>query len=371
MVFRAAILYASVGTGHRSAAFALEKWFGLEIPGSEILCLDTLSFSSPIVRGVYTRSYLEMVRRTPHLWGYFYDSTDEPKARSGVIATLEELTEKFNILKLRRTLEDFSPDAIIFTHFFGSGAIADIFSPSTPVYYVNTDFLSHVFHRNPAFSGWFVSTEETVSQHLVDGLPKERIFLMGIPVDPVYVSPPLRAEARSYLGMDLGETCALVTGGGIGVGPMSEVVRSLSAGGFSVDAICGSNEKIRDSLLEEYPDSPGVRVHGFVGDMPLRFASADVIFMKPGGLSSSEALCIGTPMVITDPIPGQEQRNSDFLLERGAVRILFDYRLAAEKGRRILSSKIETARMKRAALRIAKPFAGRDIVRKVLELKGQ
>ncbi len=371
MPFRAAILYASVGTGHRSAALALEKWFGLEVPDSEVLCLDTLSFSSPIVRGVYTRSYLEMVRHTPHLWGYFYDSTDEPEARNGVIATLGELTEKFNVLKLRRRLEDFSPDAIIFTHFFGANAIADAFSTVVPVYYVNTDFLSHVFHRNPAFSGWFVSTEETVSQHLADGLSKERVFLTGIPVDPVYVSPSKRAEARTLLGIDSGETSALVMGGGIGVGPMGEVVRSLHAGGFSVDAVCGSNGKIRDALLEEYSNSPEVRVHGFIGDMPLRFAAADVIFMKPGGLSSSEALCVGTPMVITDPIPGQEQRNSDFLLDRGAVRVLFDYRLAAEKGRWILSSKSEAARMKRAALRIAKPFAGREIVRKVLELKGQ
>lgn len=371
MSFRAAILYASVGTGHRSAALALEKWFRLEIPDSEVLCLDTLLFSSPIVRGVYTRSYLEMVRRIPHLWGYFYNTTDEPEARNGVIATLGELTEKLNILKIRKTLGKFSPDAIIFTHFFGAGAIADAFSPSIPVYYVNTDFLSHVFHRNPAFSGWFVSTDETVSQYIADGISQERVFLTGIPVDPIYASPPGRTEARSLLGIEHKETRALVMGGGIGVGPMSEVVRSLNAEEFSVDAVCGSNEKIRELLLEEYPDSPRVQVNGFVDDMPLRFASADVIFMKPGGLSSSEALCVGTPMVITDPIPGQEQRNSDFLLDRGAVRVLFDYRLAAEKGRWILSSKGEMARLKSTARRIAKPFAGRDIVRKVVELKGQ
>ncbi len=370
MSFRAAILYASVGTGHRSAALALEKWFRLEKPDSGILCLDTLSFSSHIVRGIYTRSYLEMVRHIPQLWGYFYDSTDEPEARNGVIATLGELTEKLNVAKLRRILEDFSPDAILFTHFFGAHAIAEAFTPQTPVYYVNTDFLSHVFHRNPAFSGWFVSTGETVSQHLADGLPAEKVYLTGIPVDPIFASPPGRENAREILGIPGDEKAALVTGGGIGVGPMRDVVLSLFEGGFSIDAVCGTNEKIRESLSEEYADCPQVRVHGFVGDMPLRFAAADVVFMKPGGLSSSEALCVGTPMVITDPIPGQEQRNSDFLLDRGAVKALFDYRLAAQKGHWILSSRKEAARMKRAARRIARPFAGRDVVRKVLELKG-
>ncbi len=371
MSFRAAILYASVGTGHRTAALALEKWFGLEFPGSAILCLDTLSFSSPIVRGVYTRSYLEMVRRIPHLWGYFYDLTDEPDARSGVIATLGELTEKLNIQKLRKTLIDFSPDAIIFTHFFGAAALAGEFTPEVPVYYVNTDFLSHVFHRNPSFSGWFVPTQETVYQHLADGLSTERVFLMGIPVDPAYASLPGKIEARRLLGVPAEEDkLALVMGGGIGMDSMEAVVSSLAEGGFAVEALCGNNEKIRKRLLERYNNYKRVRVLGFSGEMPLRFVSADIIFMKPGGLSSSEALCAGTPIVITDPIPGQEQRNSDYLLERGAVRVLLDHRLAAGKAKRILASKGEAALMRSAALEIARPVAGKDVVRKIVELKG-
>ena len=371
MPFRAAILYASVGTGHKTAALALEKWFGLEFPGSKVLCLDTLSFSSPIVRGAYTRSYLEMVRRIPHLWGYFYDLTDEPDARSGVIATLGELTEKLNIQKLRKTLIDFSPDAVIFTHFFGAAALAGEFTPEVPVYYVNTDFLSHVFHRNPSFSGWFVPTEETLSQHREDGLPRERVFLTGIPVDPSYASLPDKREARELLGLPEKEKTALVMGGGIGMGSMEAVVSSLADGGFIVHALCGNNEKIRKRLLEKYDNHGRVTVCGFVDEMPLRFVSADIIFMKPGGLSSSEALCTGTPVVITDPIPGQEQRNSDYLLERGAVRVLLDYRLSAEKAQKILGSKTEAALMRRAALKIARPLAGKEIVRKIVDIEGQ
>jgi len=369
--FRVAILYASVGTGHRTAALALEKWFRLELQEPEILCIDTLSFSSPIVRGVYTRSYLEMVRHMPHLWGYFYDSTDDLSTRNGVIATLGELTEKINLLKLKKILGAFSPDVIIFTHFFGANAVAEAFAPAIPVCYVNTDFLSHVFHRNPAFSAWFVSSEETLSQYLADGLPGERVFLTGIPVDPVYSSPPSRREARLRLDLDLYEKTALVMGGGIGVGPMEEVVVSLHEGGFGVDVICGTNDNARGSLEDRFPEGTGIRVHGFVDDMPCRFAAADIVFMKPGGLSSSEALCVGTPIVITDPIPGQEQRNSDYLLDRGAARALFDYRLAADKARRLLSSKKETARMLRAAKRTAMPLAGKEIAHIVRGLKGQ
>jgi len=368
--FRAALLYASVGTGHRRAALALEKWFGREVPDSRVLCLDTLSFALPIVRGVYTRSYLEMVRHMPHLWGYFYETTDDLQTRNGVIATLGELTEKLNLQGLKKALSTFSPDVIIFTHFFGAAAIAESFAPSVPVCYVNTDFLSHVFHRNPSFSAWFVSSDETLRQYLADGLPPDRVFPTGIPVDPVYTEPPGKEESRRRLGLAADERVALVMGGGIGVGPIEEVVASLVGGGFATEVICGINEKVRETILERFAKRPGLRVHGFVDDMPYRYASADIIFMKPGGLSTSEALCVGTPIVITDPIPGQEQRNSDFLLDRGAARTLFDYRLAAGKAESLLSATDERDRLRQAAAGIARPLAGRDIIREVLKLEG-
>ena len=371
MSIRVALLYASVGTGHRSAALALEKWFNREVPDSSVLCLDTLSFALPLVRGVYTRSYLEMVSHMPHLWGYFYETTDDPETRNGVIATLGELTEKLNLLGLKKALSSFSPDAIIFTHFFGAAAVTEAFAPGVPVCYVNTDFLSHVFHRNPSFSAWFVSSDETLQQYLADGLPPDKIHPTGIPVDPVYLSPPDKEESRRRLGLAMDKRVALVMGGGIGVGPIEEVVNSLVEGGFTVEVICGTNEKVRESIGERFAGRPGLHVHGFVDDMPYRYASADIIFMKPGGLSTSEALCMKTPIVITDPIPGQEQRNSDYLLDRGAARALFDYRLAAEKAESLLSSREERDRLLGAAKKIARPSSGRDIARKILEIKGQ
>jgi len=366
---RVAILYASVGTGHKTAAKALAKWFSAVSPDVEVLCLDTLSFYSPIVRGIYTRSYLELVRKMPQLWGYFYDTMDNPSARDGVLATLAELTEKVNTMTLLNELENFAPHAVLFTHFFGSQAVLDKFQGQVPVCYVNTDFLSHVFHRNPAFYAWFAASEETLEQYLADGLESERIFLTGIPVDPIYSSPPSKEEGRSKLGIDSRANHILVMGGGIGVGPIEEVLASLYKDTDAlITVICGNNEKLFQKLSNQWEDVSRVEVKGFVDNIIDYYASCDLVFMKPGGLSTSELLCMGKPIILTDPIPGQEQRNSDYLLDRQAARVLFEYRRAASKANMILSSCQEMRRLRENAKKISRPFAGRDIVLKTLEI---
>ena len=365
--FRVAVLYASVGTGHKTAALALTKWFQAECPGVKTVCLDTLAYSSPLVRGIYTRSYLEMVRRAPQLWGYFYESMEHPESQDGLLSTLNELAEKLNLAKLRRSLETFSPDIILFTHFFGTSAILSAY-PEIPVYYVNTDFLSHIFHRNKAFAGWFVASSEALNQYAADGLDMNRVVLSGIPVDPAYCCPPTRGEARLRLGMEGDAPSVLVVSGGIGVGPIEGVVESLvRQDGLEVTAICGRNEELADALRVRFEDEPRVRVEGFVNGLLDWYCASDLVIMKPGGLCSSEALALGKPILIMDPIPGQEQRNSDVLLDQGAARALLEYRAAGEKARAILGDPAEKARLEEGARRLGKPTAGRTIARTLMD----
>ena len=361
--FRVAVLYASVGTGHKTAALALTRWFHLECPGVQTVCLDTLAYSSPLVRGIYTRSYLEMVRRAPQLWGYFYESMEHPESQDGLLSTLNELAERLNLAKLRLSLESFAPDLILFTHFFGTTAVMSAF-PEIPVYYVNTDFLSHIFHRSKAFAGWFVASTEAVRQYAADGLDMSRVVFSGIPVDPAYCDPPSRQEARDRLGIRGSAPAALVVSGGIGVGPIEGVVESLvRQDGLDVFAICGRNEELAEALKTRFEDEPRVRIEGFVNGLLDWYCASDLVIMKPGGLCSSEALALGKPILIMDPIPGQEQRNSDVLLDQGAARTLLEYRAAGDKARSILGDPDECARLEAGARRLGKPRAGQTVVR--------
>lgn len=352
-----------MGTGHKTAALALTRWFQLECPGVQTVCLDTLAYSSPLVRGIYTRSYLEMVRRAPQLWGYFYESMEHPESQDGLLSTLNELAERLNLAKLRLSLESFAPDIILFTHFFGTTAVISAF-PEIPVYYVNTDFLSHIFHRSKAFSGWFVASTEAVRQYAADGLDMDRVVFSGIPVDPAYCDPPSRREARDRLGIRGNAPSALVVSGGIGVGPIEGVVESLvRQDGLDVFAICGRNEELAEALKVRFEDEPRVRIEGFVNGLLDWYCASDLVIMKPGGLCSSEALALCKPILIMDPIPGQEQRNSDVLLDHGAARTLLEYRAAGDKARSILGDPAERARLEEGARSLGKPYAGRTVVR--------
>jgi len=363
---RIALGYATVGTGHKTAAEALAAWILRERPEAKVLCLDVLEYASPLVRGLISRSYLEMVKRAPRVWGHFYDSTDDPAARDGVLGTINELTEKLNLRRLLRRILSFRPGAACFTHFFGAGPIAKALAPEVPLFYTNTDFLSHVFHRNRAFAGWYVASPEAVLQYEADGL-SEGVRLTGIPVHPAYADPPSREEARARLGLPREGRVLLVMSGGIGVGPIEQVVGSLAREeGWILQVVCGNNAALRRRLQRLFGDRPGLRIEGFVGDMPDRYAASDLVVMKPGGLSTSEVLCVGLPILLIDPIPGQEQRNSDYLLDRGAARVLFERRSAGEKVRRILDDPEERERLRRACAALARPLAGREIARDLL-----
>ena len=156
----------------------------------------------------------------------------------------------------------------------------------------------------------------------------------------------------------------LVVSGGIGVGPIEGVVESLvRQDGLEVTAICGRNEELADALRVRFEDEPRVRVEGFVNGLLDWYCASDLVIMKPGGLCSSEALALGKPILIMDPIPGQEQRNSDVLLDHGAARALLEYRSAGDKAHAILGNPAERVRLEAGAKKLAKPTAGRTIVR--------
>ena len=364
---RAAVIYSSIGTGHKTAAYALCEWFSKV--NVDTICLDALAYVNPIIRGIYARSYLEMVRKAPQIWGYFYESTDSPEASIGFLAGLHELTVKLNARKLLKVLADFSPDVIIFTHFFAASAVSQEYKGKAPIFLVNTDFLSHVFHRDQeVYDGWFIASEEALLQYEADGIDVKKVHISGIPIKPSFVSPPRKALARETLELPQDDAVLLVMGGGIGVGPLEDVVDSLSQiDNATVLTLCGNNEELRESMEERFSDNEKVRVFGFVRGMEYVYAASDAIVMKPGGLSTSEVLCMERPFFLCGVIPGQEQRNSDYLLDRGAAKIIFEPRKAANTLLSVLQDEKERSRLLSSAKRLAKPRAGEFIANKILE----
>jgi len=225
-------------------------------------------------------------------------------------------------------------------------------------------WLSRTFHR------YFVALEETKAHLLALGLPEERITVSGIPVDPVFAEPVDRFALRENLGLARDRFTLLFSAGAYGVSPAEFVVTRLQQMRHSIQTvvICGKNEDLRvrvQSLVGA--DNPDFKVLGYTGRMHDLMKASDLFLGKPGGLSTSEALACGLPMAILSPIPGQEERNSDHLLEEGAAIKCNEMTTIAYKIDALLDDPARLASMRRRASEMGRPHAAATIVRTLLE----
>lgn len=364
-----AILYASVGTGHTSAANALRSWWERAYPDTEIFCRDILDYAPAWVRRSVAGSYLAMARRYPWLWQRLYRDTDAPGSNRTLWAGLHGAFSGAYVSRLLADLWTFAPDAVLTTHFMAMSTLAERWESEVPIYFVDTDFGSHAVQRDARFAGWFVASEESARQHRADGLPRADVAVrnFGIPIAPAYADMPSRLDARRSLGIDQDIPTVLVSGGGIGAGPLEKVADSMvDAASWRVEVVCGNNGALYEHLRDKYYPFRHIEVHGFVEEMPEYYAACDVAIIKPGGLSAAEAAAAGAAILLIDPLYGLERYNSDYLLERGAARAVQETRLAGEQVAELLASPEALETLRRQAKSLAKPYAARDIADAVM-----
>jgi processive 1,2-diacylglycerol beta-glucosyltransferase len=368
---RLTILHATVGTGHTVAAKALSEWCRLLYPDSEVEIVDLLNYVPRLLDTLITSAYLSLARRYPWAWERLYKDTD---VRSGIAAgfwsRLGGMLSWAGVRKLIRDLDEFKPDAVITTHFFGMPALLGSWEHSTPIYFVNTDYATHLLQRDPRFDGWFAGSDEAVRQYHADGIPAIEITVknFGIPISRAYSRLPDRAAARASLDVRGDAAMVTVTGGGIGGGSLGVVADSmLDHPDWHVEVICGDNAREYNKLRDKYFPFKHINVRGFVNNMQDYYVASDVVVIKPGGLTSAEAAAAGAVMLLLEPLPGVERYNCDYLLEHGAARKIYENRRVGEQVEEILKSPSEMKRLRVNALELGRPFAARDIIRSVVE----
>ena len=226
-----------------------------------------------------------------------------------------------------------------------------------------TDFDAHALWIFRHVDWYFVACEETKAYLSEIGVPAESIHVTGIPVDPSFSNDIPREKARELLGLDLGRKTILVSAGGFGVGPVESIVQEIQKIKYPIQTvvICGKNEKLKERLNGNVPQSHPVKVLGYTSEMSTWMAASDLIVGKPGGLTTSEALARGLIMVIVNPVPGQEERNSDHLLEEGAAIRCNNLAALAYKIEALLLDNDRFNNMQNAVQRIRRPHAAFDI----------
>ncbi len=365
---RVLILSASAGTGHVRAAQALEKEFARDPRVGEVIHEDALKFTNKLFRDFYSTLYLKLVRTAPDVIGWVYKASDEPWKGEAARTQLDRL----NTQKLIKFIERFDPHLTVCTHFMPAGIISHLQEKGrlrTHHSIVVTDFDCHAMWLSRMFHRYFVALDETKAHLEALGLPAERITVSGIPIDPIFSEPVDRPAVRASYGLQPEKTTLLLSAGALGVGPTELIVERLKHLRHDAQTIvtCGRSEEVRERVAQAVGENRArFCILGYSDRMHELVRISDLFIGKPGGLTTSEALACGLPMAVFSPIPGQEERNADHLLEEGAGIRCNELTTLPFKIDRLLDDPARLAAMRRAALALGRPDAARTVVQTLL-----
>jgi processive 1,2-diacylglycerol beta-glucosyltransferase len=387
---RVLIATVTAGGGHVAAAAALEEAWRALRPEDTVERLDLVKYFSPLHKRVYADGYVRIVEHAPEIWGLLFGKTDNPR----VARQLSKLRRAFpssSRKKFTKHLKQFKPDVVLCTHYAPLetlgllrqkivAAVGDRRSSSPEITAVTdrrykhpfvvcvvTDFEAHALWMDACVDLYCVAAEETKARLVARGAPAGGIVATGIPIAPKFSVKSDARAVRKTLGLRDDQPVLLVLSGGFGMGPVAEVVAELDKVPqlLQTVVVTGRNEDLRRDLAAQTRKHP-THVLGYVANMHELMAAANLILTKPGGLTSSEALALGKPLFILNPIPGQEAANSDFLLERGAAAKVNRVEDLPFRIEQLLGSKKLTD-MAKAAKALGRPQSAFAVCREVLK----
>jgi processive 1,2-diacylglycerol beta-glucosyltransferase len=377
MLKKVLLLSASAGAGHIRAAQALEKAFNQLEPTLEVRHLDVLDYTNKLFRHLYSKAYIELVNKMPEVPGWMYDKLDKPWKNERRRLALDKL----NTRPLVRLLRSYRPDFIVCTHFLPAEIVSWLRAKerlASRQAIVVTDFDVHAMWLVHHYEQYFVAIDEARVYLEALGIPASKITVTGIPIDPVFAKRKNKLEMRQKHGLDNERITILLSAGGFGVGSVEPLIASLKAIEHKVQvvAICGRNEELRKRLSKSSNNlaaGGNLLIHpvGYTQEMDEYMSASDIVLGKPGGLTTSEALAKGLAFVVVNPIPGQEERNSDHLLEAGVAIRCNNLPTLSYKLNNLLADSSRLARMQTASRKLGRPDAASDIARRVFRFSDE
>ncbi|MEC5197914.1 processive 1,2-diacylglycerol beta-glucosyltransferase [Arthrobacter sp. PL16] len=358
---RVLILSAGVGSGHNSAAAAVQQACAERDDIAEVQVLDVLQVSSVLYRALLGKGYFVLVEGAPWLVEWGYDLSDPPFRRRGPI----DPWTRVNALPVIAAIKQFRPTSIVCTHFLPAQLVASlllrgVIDARTAV--VTTDYDFQGLWLPGAFHALFVAREEARVELMALGLPPDRVAATGIPIaEQLDAAPSRNAGEPPMLLISAG-----ASGGDYAVSVVRQTMHMRSP--FTATVVCGRNDALRQRMERLVaPAGDRYSVLGFTAEMPQLLRRADLFVGKPGGLSASECMAAGLPMVLVNPIPGQEVRNGDYLMEQGAAVRCNTAATIGWKIDQVLREPGRLQRMQAAARRTGRPDAAADVLTGLLE----
>lgn len=368
------IFYAAYGGGHLSAARSIKENIEANYTDIEVKLVDCMEYVNKVINKVTTTAYSEMAKKAPRTWGKLYS-----KAQYGPIAQISTTSNKLLSIKLNKLLKDYQPDLIISTHPFSSTMCAYLKKTgklNAKLATILTDYAPHdqwlVFNNYVDY--YFVSHEEMKRQLHSKGIPNNKIYATGIPLSNKFLLKYDKAKTLENFGLSPNKKTVLFFGGGefgLGKAQTFNIFKSFAESheNIQIVAISGKNQKMKrsfENLTDELNKHDSIKILEYTDKIPELMSISDLVVTKPGGLTTTESLASGLPIVVINPIPGQEEENAAYL-EKNKVAIWIRKKDNVEEIlNNLFSSPDKMQEMKIRARLISKKNSTKDICKILL-----
>ncbi len=366
------VTHVPAGSGHEKAAEAICGAIRRLQPQAETTLLNGLEGMSSGYQWAFTQGYLNLIHRYPHLWGLAYHLLDLDGGIAWAAYKLHRLSNASHGKVLEQIVLRHKPDVFIATHFFPAEVASYLKLKgrlSARLVTVITDYMPHNVWIAPGTDDYMVGMELTKEELVRRHVPREKIHVTGIPIDPKFAQRLDRRATAARLGLEIEQFTVLVCSGGFGTGPVEQVVRGMGKvpEPMQVLVVTGKNTKLYhrlEGLRGSFPHA--LKVYGFVDNMNELMECSDLFVTKPGGLSCTEAMVKGLPMLLTGAIPGQEVRNGRIIERFGAAVTAHRVEQVPELIRQLRADPDRLKEMGRIGPAAGHPDAAAEIARRVL-----
>jgi processive 1,2-diacylglycerol beta-glucosyltransferase len=364
------LMYISEHSGHHQASIALEKALRVKDPTSSVLNINAFQYTNPLIEKLTHKAYMGLIKRRPEIWGYLYDNPVVVKKTERIRNFVHKTASK----KIDKLIKQFGPDVIGCTQAFPCGIVANykkIHQVNIPLVGVLTDYAPHAYWIYEDVDAYIVPSDEIRSVFIKRGIPAKKIKVLGTPIDLLFETSLNKNEIYKKTGLLPRSPVILVMGGTHGIGPDEKLIKILdrSKKDFQIIVVTGINKKLFKKIKNaERSFKKKVIAMGFVHNIHELMEISDIIITKPGGLTTAESLAKSLPMIILNPLPGQEDLNTKILTAKGvAIKARNEYdavRIAEE----LLDNPDEMKKMQKAIKANAKPHSASDVAEFLLQL---
>lgn len=370
---RILILHAHLGSGHRKAAEALAAALSA-YDRVEVQLADALEYIHPVARYAWVHGYKRLLERAPALYRMFYALSDAATADHARKANLRigKLSHRF-LARIDRLLAEAQPDVIVCTMQFPlylMSRMRHTQAITAPLYAVVTDFAAHGSWIAPGVAAYFVPSEATAQHFIAKGVPAERVQITGTPLAPEVMQPKDLYRVRAQLGLPITKPVVSLFGSNLDPASVRTIVVDLLRGDVActVLTIAGRNTQLPAALSDlTGTDVVTLRQYGTIDFVDDILAGSDLVISKAGGLMTSEALARGVPMILIEPIPGQEEWNADFVVAAGAGVQLHTAEAVAPTVIGVLGDPVRWATMRDRAREMGRPDAAHTIAEQIMQ----